>query len=40
MSDLIEGRFGWYGQVNGGNFYTSVKQVLQAEKTVRKLSLL
>ena len=32
MSDLIEGRFGWYRQVNESNFYISVKQVLQAEK--------
>ena len=32
MSGPIKGRFGWYRQVNGGNFYMSVKQVLQAEK--------
>ena len=30
MSDSIEGQFEWYRQVNGGNFYMSVKQVLQA----------
>ena len=40
MSDPIEGRFGWYRLVNGGNFYMSVKQVLHAEKKIRKLSFL
>ena len=40
MSDPIEGRFGWYRQVNGGNFFMSVKQVLEAEKKIRSLSLL
>ena len=40
MSDPIEGRFGWYHQVNGGNFFMSVKQVLEAEKKIRSLSLL
>ena len=40
MSDPIKGRFGWYRQVNGGNFYMSVKQVFQAEKKIRSLSLL
>ena len=38
MSDLIEGQFEWYRQANGGNFYISVKQGLQAEK--KKLCLL
>ena len=32
LSDPIEGRFGWYRQVNGGNFYVSVKQILLAKK--------
>ena len=40
MSDPIEGRFGWYRQSNGGNFYMSVKQVLTAEKKIRCISLL
>ena len=40
MSDPIEGRFGWYRQLNGGNFFMSVKQVLEAEKKIRCLSLL
>ena len=30
--DPIEARFGWYRQVNGGNFFMSLKQVLKAEK--------
>ena len=25
MSDSIEGRFGWYRQMNGGNFFMSSK---------------
>ena len=32
MSDPIEGRLGWYRQVNGGNFFMSIKQLLLAEK--------
>ena len=40
LSDPIEGRFGWYRQVNGGNFYMSVKQLLEAEKKIRALTLL
>ena len=40
MSDPIEGRFGWYRQVNGGNFFMSIKQLLEAEKKIRCLSLL
>ena len=40
LSDPIEGRFGWYRQVHGGNFYVSVKQILLAEKKIRCLSLL
>ena len=40
MLDPIEGQFEWYRQVNGGSFYMSVKQVLQAVEKIRKLSLL
>ena len=40
MSDPLEGRFGWYRQANGGNFFMSVRQVLLAEKKIRCLSLL
>ena len=40
MSDPLEGRFGWYRQTNGGNFFMSVKQLLFAEKKIRCLALL
>ena len=39
-SDPIESRFGWYRQVNGGNFFMSLKQLLEAEKKIQRLSLL
>ena len=39
-SDPIEARFGWYRQVNGGNFFMSLKQVLEAEKKFQRLNLL
>ena len=39
-SDPIEGRFGWYRQANGGNFFMSIKQLLEAEKKIRTLSLI
>ena len=39
-SDPIERRFGWYRQTNGGNFYTSINQLYQAEKKIRCISLL
>ena len=39
-SDPIEARFGWYRQVNAGNFFMSLKQLLEAEKKIRWLSLL
>ena len=38
-SDYLEGRFGWYRQLCGANYYNSVTQFLQAEKTVRLRSL-
>ena len=38
-SDPIEGRFGWYRQANGGNFFMSIKQLLEAGKKIRALSL-
>ena len=31
-SNPIEGRFGCYRQVNGGNYFMSIKQLLEAEK--------
>ena len=39
-SDPIEGRFGWYRQASGGNFFISIKQLIEAEKKIRTLSLL
>ena len=35
----MEGRFGWWRQLCGGNYYNSVTQFLQAEKTIRLRSL-
>ena len=32
---LAEGRFGWYPQLSSGNYYCSVLQSLQAEKSIR-----
>ena len=40
MSDPIEARFGWFRQMNGGNFFMPVKQLLLAEKKIRMPSLL
>ena len=40
MSNSLEGRFGWYRQTNGGNFFVSLKQLLHFEKKIRCLSLL
>ena len=39
-SDPIEGRFGWYHQASGGNLFISIKQLVEAEKKIRTLSLL
>ena len=38
QSDPIEGRFGWYRQLNGANFLMSVKQLFEAEKKIRVLN--
>ena len=38
-SDFLEGRFGWWRQLCGGNYYNAVLQFLQAEKTIRIRSL-
>ena len=38
-SDFLEGRFGWWRQLCGGNYYNAVVQFLQAEKTIRIRSL-
>ena len=36
-SDPIEARFGCYRQMNGGNFFMSIKQLLESEKKIRVL---
>lgn len=38
QSDPLEGRFGYYRQLSGGNFYISCRQLLQAEKKIRLLN--
>ena len=40
QSDYLEGRYGWFRLLNGGNYYASVLQFLQAEKTIRLRSFL
>ena len=35
QSDYLEGRFGWYRQLSGANYYNSVLQFIQAKKTIR-----
>ena len=35
QSDSIENRFGWYRNLNGSNYYISVRQILGAEKAIR-----
>ena len=40
MSDLIEGRFGWYKLANDGNFFKLIKQLILNKKKIRVLSLL
>ena len=39
QSDYLEGRFGWYRQLCGANYFNSVLQFLQAEKKIRLRSL-
>ena len=34
-SDYLEGRYGWYRQLCGANYFNSVLQFLQAEKCIR-----
>ena len=34
QNDYLEGHFGWFCQLIGGNYYSSVLQLLQAEKMV------
>ena len=40
QSDAIEKRFGWYRQLSGANYFVSVRQVLEAEKSIRIKSLI
>lgn len=40
QSDPIEQRFGWYRQLSGANYFVSVRQVLEAEKSIRVKSLI
>jgi len=40
QSDPIEKHFGWYRQLCGANYYVSVRQILEAEKTIRLRSLI
>uniref|UniRef100_A0A0K2UZT2 Putative LOC101234561 [Hydra vulgaris] n=1 Tax=Lepeophtheirus salmonis TaxID=72036 RepID=A0A0K2UZT2_LEPSM len=39
QSDPIKKRFGWVRQLRGGIYYISVRQILEAEKKIRILSL-
>ncbi len=39
QSDPIERRFGWYRQLSGGNYFVSIRQILEAEKSIRLKSL-
>jgi hypothetical protein len=40
QSDPLEGRFGWYRQLCGANYSVSLRQVLEAEKTIKLRSLI
>ena len=35
QQDFLEGRFGWYRQLSGANYFCQVLQFLQAEKSIR-----
>ncbi len=40
QSDAIERRFSWLRQLSGGNFYISVRQLMENEKKIRATSLM
>ncbi|MCP4486154.1 MAG: hypothetical protein GY820_02375 [Gammaproteobacteria bacterium] len=40
QSDPLESRFGWYRQLNGGNYYLSCQQLFENERKIRAISLL
>ena len=39
QQDPLEGRFGWYRQLCGANYFNNVLQFIEAEKTIRLHSL-
>ncbi len=39
QSDPLEKRFGWYRQLAGANYFVSLRQILEAEKSIRLKSL-
>lgn len=39
QSDKIEGHFGWYRQMSGGNYFISSRQILESEKLIKIQSL-
>lgn len=39
QSDVIESHFGWVRQLAGGNYYVSLRQILEAEKSIKLRSL-
>ncbi len=40
QSDPLEKRFGWYRHLAGSNYFISVRQILEAEKSIRLQSLI
>lgn len=40
QSDSLESRFGWFRQMSGGNYYVSVKQVVNSDRKIRAICLL
>lgn len=40
QTDSLEGRFGQYRQMSGGNYHVSVAQILQSEKKIKVVNLL
>jgi hypothetical protein len=40
QSDRLEGRFGWFRQLDGGNYFISLRQVRESERKIRIISLL
>ena len=40
VSDCLESRFGWYRQSCGGNYYISMRQLVESERKIKCISLL